>query len=110
MKKTLLAVAALILVLAVGAFADTEVIGKNTPAVNKRQKTQMKRIRQGVKSGKLTKDEAKALVKDEKDIQKAKKDAKASGTVTPEQRKALQQKLDDESKKIYQEKHDTEAK
>ena len=84
--------------------------GTATPVVKKRQHHQMRRIRQGVRSGQLTKEETKGLLKDEKDIQKAKAEAKADGVVTMEERKELHQKLNEESNKIYNEKHDSETR
>jgi hypothetical protein len=81
-----------------------------TPGVAKRQHKQLNRIKQGVKSGELTRSEAKELIQDRKEIQQEKKEAKSDGVVTKEERKELQEKLNQESQKIYQEKHDQEKK
>jgi hypothetical protein len=70
----------------------------------------MKRIHQGVRSGQLTKDEARRLKQDEKEIRNMKKEVKADGTVTCEERQELQQKLNEESRVIYEEKHDAETR
>ncbi len=102
--KTL--VATFLVVMLVGAtapvFAQT---GTATPKVTKRQMVQQKRIRQGVKSGELTKGEAAKLEKGEKKIQAEKKAMKADGKVTPQERAKLHRDLNKESRAIKRLKH-----
>ncbi len=71
----------------------------------KTAKHQHQRIRQGVKSGELTKAEAKNLRSDQKEIREDAKDAKADGVVTKEERKDIRQDQRKESKKIFIKKH-----
>src|SRR5689334_9698202 len=110
MKTTWIAVllAAFALGMAPRAFAAEPT--KRTPGIHRREKNQARRIRQGVKSGELTKEEAQGLRQDEKQIRQMKRDAKADGTVTPEERQQINQSLTQESQKIYQEKHDAEKR
>jgi hypothetical protein len=85
--------------------------GTTTPPkkgkVGKRQARQMKRIKQGVKSGALTKGETKKLVDDQKMIQEQKKDMKEDngGTLSTEDKETLNKEQNQESKKIYDLKH-----
>ncbi len=80
------------------------------PGVNARQENQQDRIAQGVKSGQLTKDEAKGLEKTEKDIRQEERQDKSDGVMTKDERKDLHQDLNAASKSIYQEKHDAETR
>jgi len=75
--------------------------------IAKRQMNQKKRIKQGVKSDELTKGEAKNAKEDEKMINKEKKDMKAQngGKLSKSDKKLLNKQLNQESKKIYNKKH-----
>ncbi len=76
-----------------------------TPVVTKRQMNQQRRIRQGVKSGELTKGETRKLETDEAKIRAEKKMAKADGNVTPAERKKLRRDENKASRDIYRLKH-----
>ncbi|MDI6756479.1 MAG: hypothetical protein QME32_00485 [Endomicrobiia bacterium] len=86
-----------------------EAASKATPAAARRQHRQHHRIKEGVKSGRITKDEAKDLIGDQKEIREMKKDARADGVVTKEERVEIQRKLNVESEKIYDEKRDEDV-
>ena len=73
--------------------------------VHKTAQHQHQRIRQGVKSGELTKPEAVNLRNDQKNIRQEAKEAKADGIVTKEERKDIRQDQKQESKKIFRKKH-----
>jgi hypothetical protein len=75
--------------------------------IGKRQLNQQKRIKQGIKSGQLTKGEAKNLEGNEKMLQKEKKDMKAQngGKLSKGDKKLLNKQLNQQSKKIYNKKH-----
>ena len=75
--------------------------------VNRRERNQEKRIRDGVEDGKLTKEQASQLRADEKAIKTQERaEVKANGgSLTKGQQKDLNQELNAESKKIYDEKH-----
>jgi hypothetical protein len=98
-------VAAMFMGALVLAAADQANAGAKTPLAKKRMHIQKKRVKQGVKSGQLTKEETKELASDHKALGKEIKDAKNDGTVTKEERKEIQKDLNTESKKIYQFKH-----
>lgn len=109
MKKLLFVMAAAVIA-ATALEATAAVDETETPGVTAQQHRQMRRIRHGVRSGELTKNEAKELVKDQKSVRQMKLDAKADGVVTAEERRALHQALKAESRKIQEEKQDTETR
>jgi uncharacterized membrane protein YebE (DUF533 family) len=83
-------------------------VSEGMPKAAKKQVNQNQRIVQGVRTGELTKEEAKDLRQGQKEVRQLKKEARSDGKVTKEERKEIQQKLNLESKEIYQEKHDLE--
>jgi len=121
MKKAIVvAMAALIMGLTLPVVAETTVAsgtgttlgagsGSNkVPGVRKRGRIQRERIKQGLKSGELTKDEVKDLHQSKKEIKDQVKDAKSDGVVTKEERKELHKSLNKRSKDIYEKKHNDE--
>jgi len=84
--------------------------GTKTPIVNERQKLQHERIKEGVKSGELTKGEARKLHSEEKSIKAEKQMAKADGKVTPAERAKLRKDQNKASKDIYKLKHNAKTK
>jgi len=107
MNKLLVAISTLAIsaVLSVPAQAGTR-----DHHVNKRQHHQHARVAQGVKSGELTKAEAKDLRGDQKDIRAEEKEFKADGKLTKDERQELHQDQNAASKEIYQEKHDEQER
>ncbi len=85
--------------------APTPTPGTKTPGIKKRQIGQQQRIAQGVRSGELTRKEIIKLEKEQKEIQQDKKEAKADGTVTKEERKAIHKEQNQASRHIYRAKH-----
>ncbi len=79
-------------------------------AVDQRQHNQADRIRQGVRSGELTKDEARGLVKEQKEIRRDIREARSDGVVTREERREIRQEQNQASRHIYKEKHDGEKR
>ncbi len=82
-------------------------IKKPGQGIERRVNKQEKRIREGVESGKLTKDQAAKL---EQNVQAVKTEEQADlqaggGKLTKEQRQKMKGELDANSKEIYQEKH-----
>jgi hypothetical protein len=65
---------------------------------------------QGVKSGELTRPEAHELRQETRDIRDLEHDYKSDGTLTKDERQTLQQDLNQESREIYQEKHDDQQR
>jgi hypothetical protein len=104
MKTTILAL--LLLTFAVGtASAQTA-----TPRVKERQVNQQRRIRQGVRSGELTKPEARRLELREAKIAKDKRKAKSDGVVTPAERAKLNAEQNRASRAIARQKHDAQTR
>ena len=76
------------------------------PGIDKRQAEQQKRIDQGVKSGRLTPNEAARLEKGQERVQKMEDKAKADGAVTAKERARIQQAQNVQSRHVAKEKHD----
>jgi len=79
-------------------------------AVNQRQHNQADRIKQGVRSGELTKGEAHGLVKEQRAIRQTERQYKADGVLTRDERRDLHQQQNQASRHIYKEKHDGEKR
>ncbi len=97
MTLKLLSAAIVALALSINTADAQTVTGK---AQNQRQ-----RIKQGVKSGELTKAETRNVVSDQREIRQDVKAAKSDGTVTKEERKDIKQDQRQASRKIYRKKH-----
>lgn len=99
--------ATLIVAAPLAAFAQTSPApGTATPRLDQRQANQEQRIQQGVQSGSLTPREADRLERGQEHVQNMETRAKADGKVTPKERARLEHAEDNQSKKIYREKHD----
>jgi uncharacterized membrane protein YebE (DUF533 family) len=79
---------------------------RKTPAINERQHNQQERIRQGIKSGELTRREAVRLEKEEARIRANERRAKSDGKVTAAERARLEKELNKASQDIHEQKHD----
>ena len=71
-----------------------------------RQHEQNHRIAQGVRSGQLTKEEAQGLRQGEKSVRAERKEFRSDGQFTQQERQKVRSDLNEQSQKIYQEKHD----
>lgn len=96
MKAKILAAIAIVMAFSISS-ADAQVV--------KRAKVQHQRIRQGVRSGELTKAEAINLRNGQKEIRQDVKEAKADGTISKDERKDIRQDQNQESRKIFRKKH-----
>ena len=81
---------------------------QGTPGIRHTQKNQAMRINQGVKSGELTKQETRRLVREQKHIQHEKRLAKADGKVTRRERKHIRREQRVANRDIYRQKHDNQ--
>jgi uncharacterized membrane protein YebE (DUF533 family) len=79
-----------------------------TPRVNQRERHQQKRIRQGVRSGSLTKREAARLEHQQGKTEAAEAAAKADGKVTQKERRHLRERTRHTNRSIYRQKHDAQ--
>ena len=104
------------LLVTISAIAFTAVLSSpaqaatHDPRVNHRQHNQHARIAQGVKSGELTKAEAKDLRSDQQEIRTEEKAFKSDGKLTKDERQELHQDQNATSKEIYAEKHDEQER
>lgn len=81
-------------------------IGSASAQVRQNAQNQHKRIKQGVRSGELTKPEAINLAKDQREIRQEIRQAKNDdGVITPNERKEIRQDQRQASRKIYRKKH-----
>jgi hypothetical protein len=95
--------------LPVSGFAAANIAARpKTPAIDKREHNQQERIRQGIKSGELTRREAVRLEEQEAKIRVNEKFAKADGKITPAERERLEKELNKTSQNIYEQKHDNQ--
>ncbi len=101
MRMTKAVLVALLIAIAAGSVISQT----QTPVISKREHRQQARIRQGVKSGELTRGEARRLEARERKIRADKKAAKADGKVTPAERRKLNREQNRASRKIYRLKH-----
>jgi hypothetical protein len=91
-------------VLLLGAFTLAEA------GVNRRVRRQEARIGQGVASGELTRPEYRRLERGEDRIVADKARMKADGKFTPRERARINRELNVESRRIYRQKHDSQAR
>ena len=81
-----------------------------TPRLYAREHNQRQRIAQGVRSGELTRPEARRLIKGERRLHRHERYAKSDGVVTPGERARLQRNANRMSKRIYRQKHDPQSR
>ena len=81
-----------------------------SPAINQRQANQAGRVAQGVQSGELTRPEAQELREERRDIRDLERDYKSDRVLTQEERRDLNQQLQQNSREIFDEKHDAERR
>ncbi len=96
MKTKFLVAIALVLGLGISS-ADAQ--------VKQRAHNQHHRIKQGVKSGELTKREAQDLREDHKELHQDVKLAKSDGKITAGERKIIKKEARKDSREIYRKKH-----
>ena len=96
-------------ILIVGACALALSLGAASAAG--RQVKQQKRIAQGVRSGELTRPEARRLERNAARIHRSiKRDRRDGGEFTPRERAKAQRKLKRQSRAIYRQKHDNQGR
>ena len=76
--------------------------------VGARQQNQKARIRQGVKSGELTRNEARQLIKGQAKVRAVEKKALKDSEITRKEVRKLDRSLDKSSQKIFRQKHDNQ--
>ncbi|GAA4508932.1 hypothetical protein GCM10023172_41850 [Hymenobacter ginsengisoli] len=81
-----------------------------TPILNARERTERARIRQGVRSGELTRPEAARLRGREAGITAEKRAARADGNVTAGERRDIRRTENRASRAIHRQKHDGQVR
>lgn len=79
-----------------------------TPRFDARQHHQRERIANGVSSGELTRRETRRLAAGQVHLNRAERRAKADGEVTARERARLQHEANQQSRRIYRQKHDAQ--
>ena len=106
MKKTSSILIAVVISLFVGLSAMAQTTpGTRTQHINRRQHEQQARIRQGVRSGELTRGEARRLERNERQIRQEERAARADGVVTREERREINKDLNKTNRRVYRAKH-----
>jgi hypothetical protein len=103
MKTSTLAAIGLALAL---ALAETAAAG--TPRINAREHNQRVRIHNGVANGELTRPETRRLAAGQAHVHRVEARAKADGVVTSRERAHLQHEAEQQSRRIYRQKHDAQ--
>jgi hypothetical protein len=96
------------LVMAAATLLIAGPIFAGTPQLNQREHHQAQRIREGVRSGELTRPETRRLARGEARLHRNEARAKSDGVVTARERAHLQQEASLESRRIYRQKHDAQ--
>lgn len=79
--------------------------GQRTPSINRREGRESRRIRQGVRSGSLTRRETARLAAQQARIRAHERHAKADGLMTARERASIQRQENRANRNIYRKKH-----
>ncbi len=101
-KSTLLAGISLALMVVAGS------VSAGTPRYDARQHNQRQRIVNGVQSGELTMRETRRLAAGQVHLNRVERRAKADGVVTARERVHMQHEENQQSRRIYRQKHDAQ--
>jgi len=81
-----------------------------TPRLDARETNQVGRIHNGVANGELTRPETRRLAAGQVHLRNAEARAKSDGIVTGRERAWLQHEANQQSRRIYRQKHDAQAR
>lgn len=95
---------------AVGHRCCSAPLAVRRPGVNARQHVQGDRIRQGVRSGELTRAETRGLRQQRRDIRQDERLYRSDGVLTRAERRDLHGQLNGLSRDIYAQKHDAQRR
>ena len=98
-----------ILFAALAVIATAPVLA-GTPRLDHREAHQANRIYNGVANGELTRPEARRLSAGQVHLRRAEARAKSDGVVTGRERAHLQHEANQQSHRIYRQKHDTQTR
>jgi hypothetical protein len=102
-KSTLLAGMGLALSMAMAGS-----VSAGTPRLDRREHHQANRLYNGVASGELTRRESSRLAAGQVHLRRAEARAKSDGVVTAGERAHLQHEANQQSRRIYRQKHDAQ--
>lgn len=80
------------------------------PGIDRREHREMERIQQGIRSGELTRNEARRLMDEQRMIRQEERQYKSDGVLTRDERLDLLQDLSAASRHIYNETHDAQRR
>ena len=100
MKKILIGLVALGGLSLVGGLATNAAADPRFDRVDQRQYNQQQRIRAGLEAGRLTRDEFRFLMREQKQIARLEARAEADGRVTPWERARIERAQDEASQNI----------
>ena len=83
-------------------------VSAGTPRIDAREHNQRARIHNGVSSGELTRARARRLAAGQVHVLRVETRAKADGVVTSRERAHLQHEANQQSRRIYRQKHDAQ--
>ncbi len=89
----------------VTVFAFILFFEQNVQAQDATLQNNKRRIENGIKSGELTKNEARELRENQQEIREEKHEAKADGVVTRGERREINEEKREQNKEIYRKKH-----
>ncbi|HQG56083.1 MAG TPA: hypothetical protein PL101_00915 [Bacteroidales bacterium] len=93
------------------AFSSSMLLAqRGTVSNSARQGVQQERINEGIRSGELTRREARLLKREQRKIQIEKKLAQADGQVTPREKRFLRREQNRASRHIARQKHDRQSR
>jgi hypothetical protein len=99
----------LVALAAISGLTQAQASGTSSTArIDQRQANQQKRIDDGVKSGSLTNKEATRLQRGQERVQRMETRAMADGKMTPRERHKIEVAQNQQSRRIYREKHDNQ--
>src|SRR6185295_6121842 len=108
-RRTRMNIVKFVAVAAVATLASPAFAQSSTPRIDQRQANQERRIEQGEKSGALNQKEAARLEKGQAHVQKMENKALADGKVTKKERARIEHAQNQQSQRIYREKHDKQT-
>lgn len=87
------------------AFSLFSILAISASAQTTAHRTDRSKIKQGVKSGELTKKETKTLIHQQRDIRRDVKEAREDGNVTAQERRHIKRDKKKADASIYRKKH-----
>jgi hypothetical protein len=101
MKKSIIAA-----VIATTFTLPAYALAQSSPRIDKRQENEENRIKDGIDSGQVNQKEARRLRKGQEHIQNMEDKARSDGKVTKKEKARIEGAQDEQSKRIYRDRHD----